>query len=173
MCCFVVVGLDYYLWKDMDDYYTERQQDLEYNETRAFVPAPNTSETYYGSATCRVMQWLLTCGLTEALPGFSNVTWCCVFARQRSQVRKMYGIDVSTCKDCFAVCCCRCCMFDQLNQQLRLKNPNLPSMTPEQVNSMRAEKESFRNRTWFVSNKEFKNPTNRSPNNPEGLCEYV
>ena len=173
MCCCVVFGLDSCLWKDMDEYYTERQLGLEYDPKRDFTPAPNTCEACCGNSPCRLMQLLLACGFTAALPGIFDVLWCCVLARQRRQVRAMYGIGGSACLDCLAVCCCRCCMFDQMNQQLRMKNPNVPSTTPEQVNTMRAIKESDRNKTWTVSNKEFKNPTNRNPNNPQGVREYV
>ena len=49
-------------------------------------------------------------------------------------------------------------MFNQLKHQLEVDNPNPPSITPEQVNTMRADKESYRNKTLTVSNKTFNNP---------------
>jgi hypothetical protein len=90
--------------------------------------------------------------------GVFDLLWCCILAHQRQQVRDMYHIDGSPCCDFFLACCCRCCMFNQLKHQLEVDNPDVASRTPEQVNSMRAERESHRNRTWTVSKKTFNNP---------------
>jgi len=169
----VAVGLDFLLYKDTDECYTERQRGLKHDNTRTYVADPGTLEAFIGGTLCRGMGVLLTCGLAAGTGGVFDLFWCHTLARQRRQVRDMYRIDGGPCSDCFFVCCCRCCMFNQLKHQLEVDNPNPPSITPEQVNSMRVVKEWGRNKTWTVSNKEFKNPTNRNPNNPEGLREYV
>lgn len=168
-CCLVAVGLDFLLYQDTVESYTERQRGL---KPGTYVPDPGL-EAFIGGTLWRGLGVLLTCGLAAGSGGVFDLFWCHTLSRQRRQVRDMYHIDGGPCYDCFLACCCRCCMFNQLKQQLKADNPNPPSTTPEQMNSMRADKESYRNKTWTVSNKEFNNPTNRNPNNPKGLREYV
>ena len=169
-CCLVVFGLDYLLYKDRDEDYIERQRGLKHG---TYMPDPGTLEAFIGGTLCRGLGVLMTCGLAAGSGGVFDLFWCHTLSRQRRQVRDMYRIGGDPCSDCFLACCCRCCMFNQLKHQLEADNPNPPSTTPEQMNSMRADKESYRNKTWTVSDKEFNNPTNRNPNNPKGLREYL
>lgn len=169
-CCLVSTGLDFLLYKDTDECYIERQRGLKHDDTRTYMPDPNTLEAFIGTFCCRGMGVLLTCGLAAGTGGIFDLVWCYSLARQRRQVREMYRIEGSSCCDCLHACCCRCCMFNQLKHQLVADNPNPPSLTQQQVNSMR---DQFPNRTWLVSNKTFRNPPNGpSPGNPSGR-EYL
>ena len=157
------------MYKDTEEWYTERKQGLKYDNTRTFVPASPSCEEYIGGRCYRGTGVLLTCGLAAGTGGIFDLIWCYSLAGQRRQVREMYRIEGGPCCDCFLACCCRCCMFNQLKHQLVADNPSPPGPT-QQVNSMR---DQFPNRTWLVSNKTFNNPPNGpSPGNPSGR-EYV
>ena len=156
-CCLVTFGLDFCLFKDTQEWYMERQHGLSHDNSRAVMP-DSLLEECIGNTNYRGLGVLCTCGLAALTGGVFDLLWCCLLARQRGQVRDMYHIGGDPCSDCFLACCCRCCMFNQLKHQLEVDNPNPPSITPEQVNTMRAEKESYRNKTLTVSNKTFNNP---------------
>ena len=157
-CCLVAVGLDFLLYKDTEECYTERQRGLKHDNTRTYVPSSNTLETYICNFWCRDMGLLMTCGLAAGSPRGDLLLqdWPRGPAAATGLAAGTY--------------CCRCCMFNQLNHQLVADNPNPPSLTQQQVNSMC---DQFPNRTWLVSNKTFNNPPNDpSPGNPSGQ-EYV
>jgi Cys-rich protein (TIGR01571 family) len=134
----VSVGLDYLLYKDTDEWYIERQRFLKYDNTRIFVPDPQTfPESYIGPFCCRGLGVFLTCGLAAGTGGIFDLLWCYALARKRRQVRDMYHIDGDSCSDCFFACCCRCCMFNQLKHQLETDNSNPPPTTiPRSLNRM-------------------------------------
>jgi hypothetical protein len=135
-CCCVALGLDYCLYKDVDEWYIGRQQGVKYDNTRKYVPV-YALEKLFGVTCYRATCVLCTCGLVAATGGVFDLLWCCVLARQRRQVRDMYRIDGNPCSDCFLACCCRCCMFNQLKHQFEADPDTLDWNQPEQVNSMR------------------------------------
>lgn len=163
-CCCVVMGLDFCLCKEMDEQYQERGRGLQYSRSTTFQPDPGTCEAWCGHGLWRIMGFALTYPLAPV--------WCFCLAYQRSQVREMYHLSGNFCEDLCIACCCRCCMFNQLKHQLMVDNPDKESITPEQVNTMRAENEKYRNKTWTVSNRTFRNPPN-GPVPGQPTREYV
>ena len=145
-CCCVVCGLDYCLWKDMDEDYVERQRCVAYDPSTPYVPVDDrhsscgTLEAWCGDCGYRLVGFALTSALTIAT---LDLFWCCCLAGQRRRVRAMYGIPGSCCADLCVVCCCRCCMFTQLEQQLREPKPACASQPP-QLNSMTFQESPWR-----------------------------
>jgi len=157
-CCLVAVGLDFLLYKDTEEWYTERSRGARYSRTGTFVPDAGTLEAFLGGTLCRGLGVLLTCGLAAGSGGVFDLFWCYGLARQRRQVRELYHIDSDACADCFVACCCRCCMFNQLKHQLQVDNPDPPDQQPQQVNSMSGLGKI--QKPWWISKKAFNNPSN-------------
>jgi len=132
-CCLVAVGLDFLLYKDTEEWLSERSLGVKYSRSSTYVPEQGTLEAAVGESCCRGMGVLLTCGLAAGTFGLFDLLWCYGLARQRRLVRELYHIESGSCSDCFAACCCRCCMFNQLKHHLQV-DPNPPD--PQQVNSM-------------------------------------
>ncbi len=131
-CCCLVFGFDYCLWKDMDELYKDRQRGIAYDPAKAFVPDPGC-EAWCGHYPFRALGFVATWAATFAT---FDLFWCCCLTDQRSKVRAMYGIPGSCCADFCTACCCRCCMFIQLERQLREAAPASRSEPPHVLNSM-------------------------------------
>ena len=137
ICFLSVCGCDYCLWKNMDEQYHLRK----YREsTREYTPPLHSFEECCGPYTYRAAQCLPACLLSYAT---CDLLKCCCLARQRANVRGLYGLRGSYCLDCLVVSCCRPCAFSQLQQQLEADRPFLPEAVPAQVNSMPARSAAF------------------------------
>jgi hypothetical protein len=138
-CCLVAFGLDFCLFKNTEEWYIQRQRGLKYDDSVPYVP-DSLLEKCIGNQCYRGIGVLCTCGLVAATGGVFSLLWCCLLARQRSQVRKIYRIDGNPCCDCLLASCCRCCMFNQLKHQLKTDPPSLDWTQPQLVNSMRVDR---------------------------------
>lgn len=131
MCCLSVFGCDYWLWKDIDEWYEERKAGVEVTYPSTYTPPAGSLEAYCGHYVWRSLGCLATFVVSYAT---CDLVKCYYLARQRRQVRQMYGIPGSECDDFCSVCCCRACTFSQLQQQLEAEVPGTD--TPPLVNSM-------------------------------------
>lgn len=130
-CCCVMIGLDYLLYKQVDELYQTRKSGKDvYEPTGMEASCP---ELY------KLLGLMVTYGLSFLTGGCFECYWCYCLASQRNDVRKMYGISEPYCgmySDCCVACCCRACMFNQLKQQLQRSTPGLINRAPETTNSM-------------------------------------
>ena len=132
MCCLSVCGCDYCLWKDIDERYEERKAGIQVTYPSAYKPPPHSVEERCGHYVWRSFGCLATFVVSYVT---CDLVKCYCLARQRAQVRRMYGIEGSECDDFCNVCCCRACAFSQLQQQLEADVPETPD-TPPLLNSM-------------------------------------
>ena len=132
MCFLSVCGCDYCLWKDMDEQYQQRKNFEPH--TYVYQPPGHSTEECCGPYIYRAAQCLPACLLSYAT---CDLLKCFCLARQRANVRGLYGLPGSYCLDCMIVGCCRPCAFSQLQQQLEASRPHLPERAPAQGNTMR------------------------------------